>query len=115
MVALYRISMSLPEFTISSPIVNVDVSVTSKVVLLPAASTVIGQTFLVCDSTGSAGNPNIMPMNYIYFSTIGVDLFSNTTNTITISLPYQSVRVYAQNTSNYAVIQNSLQSQFWLQ
>jgi hypothetical protein len=107
--------MSLPEYIVSSPIVNVDVStLTSKIVFLPPASTVIGQSFTIRDSTGAVFNPSIMPTRYIYVSTIGVDLFNNTTNSITFSIPYQSLRVIAQNTSNYAVIQNDLQGHFWL-
>ena len=50
-----------------SPIVNIDVSSESKVILLPAASTCIGTTFTLRDSNGAAST------NSIFVSTIGLD------------------------------------------
>ena len=50
-----------------SPIVNIDVSSESKVILLPAASTCIGTTFTLRDSKGAAST------NAIFVSTIGLD------------------------------------------
>ena len=105
--------MSYPEFTVSSSIVNVDVATTSKVIFLPAAETVIGQSFLIRDPIGACGGPP--GSNYIFISTVAGNLLNNTTDTISMTIPYQSVRVYAQNSSNYAVLQNDLQGRFWLQ
>ncbi len=101
--------MALPEHYVSSAIVNVSVDTTSKVVYLPPADTVVGKTFLIRDPTGTCGNPN-----FIYISTIAGNTMNNTTNFVTMSIPYQSFRVVAQNTSNYAVIQNDFQGHFWL-
>jgi hypothetical protein len=50
-----------------SPIVNIDVTSESKVILLPAASTCIGTTFTLRDSKGAAST------NSIFVSTIGLD------------------------------------------
>jgi hypothetical protein len=100
--------MAYPEHYVSSAIVNVAVDTTSKIVFLPPANTVVGKTFLIRDSTGACGT------NFIYISTLSGNTMNNTTNFVTMSIPYQSFRVVAQNTSNYAVIQNDLQGHFWL-
>jgi hypothetical protein len=93
-------------YLISSPVVNVDVSLLSKIVQLPAASTVLGKMFIVRDSTGTSGFPNT-----INVSTTGLDTvdYQDITplNTIQLASAYESIRVIAQSTTNYAILSKS--------
>ena len=59
--------MSLPTIIPSSPIVNIDVSQGNKVILLPAASTVTGNTYTIRDWRAACGPSSI------YVSSIGLD------------------------------------------
>lgn len=59
--------MSITTIVPVSPIVNIDVSVASKVIVLPAASTCIGTTFFFKDYKGGASTNNI------FISTNGLD------------------------------------------
>lgn len=99
----------MTEFHISSPIVNVDVIGTNKIVFLPAASNVIGQSFLIRDSTGGCSGLNI-----IYFSTMYGETIDGFSLPVQLNNPYQSLRVLTQSASNYTVIQNSTQGGTWL-
>ena len=100
--------MSLPDYTISSAVVNVNVETTSKILFLPAASTVIGRSFTIHDYNGFCGFPN-----FIYLSTVGIDRLDNQNFFVTLGQPYQAVQVFAQNLSNYAVLQNSTNNSNW--
>ncbi len=85
-------------YQISSSIVNVDVSFMSKTVQLPPASTVVGKMFLVHDLIGTTGS------NVITVSTTGVDTIDYNAFTLELATPYESVRLIAQNTSNYSIL-----------
>lgn len=93
-------------YLISSPVVNVDVSLLSKIVQLPPASTVLGKMFIVRDSTGVSGFPNT-----INVSTTGLDTvdYQNITplNQIQLGSAYESIRLVAQSTTNYAILSKS--------
>lgn len=99
----------MAEFQITSPIVNVDVSGTSKILFLPAASNVIGQSFLIRDVNGQCNGLNI-----IYLSTMNGETIDTLSLPVRLNNPFQSVQVIAQNTSNYVVVQNSSQGGTWL-
>jgi hypothetical protein len=60
--------MSLINIVPTSPIVNIDVSDTSKVVLLPAASTCVGTTYNIRDWKAACSL-----INKIFLSTVGLD------------------------------------------
>ena len=60
--------MSLINIVPTSPIVNIDVSDVSKVVLLPAASTCVGTTYNIRDWKAACSL-----INRIYLSTVGLD------------------------------------------
>lgn len=102
--------MATPEYTISSicSVTYVRLIPTAKIVFLPPASTVQGQTFTIQDINGFSDTNNI------YLSTVGLDKLDNSLNLLTMSTVYQSVRVYAQNLSNYAVVQNSIKGKSFL-
>lgn len=93
-------------YLISSPVVNVDVSLLPKIVQLPAASTVLGKSFLVRDSTGASGFPNTITV-----STTGVDtvdyLSIPSAFNIELGSAYESIRLVAQSTTNYAILTRS--------
>jgi hypothetical protein len=93
-------------YLISSPVVNVDVSILSKTVELPLANTAIGKSFLVRDLTGAAGFPNT-----INIITSGIDTIDYQTvsigNPIQLATPYESIRLIAQSTTNYSVLMRS--------
>lgn len=90
-------------YQIFSPMVNVDVSLLSKIVQLPPASTVIGKTFIVRDLTGVSGFPNT-----INVSTTGLDTVDYQTitplNRIELAAAYASIRLIAQSTTNYSIL-----------
>ena len=60
--------MSLINIVPTSPIVNIDVSAVSKVVLLPAASTCVGTTYNIRDWKAACSL-----INKIFLSTVGLD------------------------------------------
>ncbi len=96
--------MDIPSFYISSAINNVDVTDTKKIVYLPPASTILGQSLWVHDKTGAGF------FSTIFVSTIGVDTIDftygfNTLNTyLEIAGTYVSRRFIAQSTTNYSII-----------
>lgn len=100
--------MSFPSYSTIRAIANVNIGLNSKIVFLPPASTVLGQTFTICDIGGLCGLGN-----NIFVSTIGVDKLDNTSTILTFTNPYQSLRVFAFNTSNYAVLQNNTNANAW--
>ena len=98
------------EYTISSAIVNVNVSSiasqpgTSKVLYLPPASTVNGQSFMIRDVTGYCNE-----ISSIFISTTGLDTIDIQKTFVQLSSVQQSFRVMAHNSTNYAVLQNYTQ------
>jgi hypothetical protein len=94
-------------YLISSSIVNVDVSLLSKIVQLPPASTVLGKTFLVRDSTGTSGFPNTINVITSGIDTVDYTTIIPVTNPIELASPYESIRLIAQSTTNYAVLSRS--------
>jgi hypothetical protein len=115
MEVLCRIFMALPEFYISSSmqIVNVDTSVTSKILYLPPASTVVGQTFTIRDATGNLD----VATRQITVTAVGADQIVGgyATPTVLMESSYQSITLYGLNTSNYVFFQNNFNNRFWLQ
>lgn len=95
------------QYTISSAIINVNVSSfqdlpgRSKVLYLPAASTVRGMSYTIHDVAG-----NCSPISSIYISTTGLDKIDLTNTLVQLSTSLQSFRVMAHNSTNYAVLQN---------
>ena len=95
------------QYTISSAVVNVNISSvqglpgTSKVLYLPAASSVRGMSYTIRDTTGSCS-----PISSIYISTTGLDKIDLTNTLVQLSTSLQSFRVMAHNSTNYAVLQN---------
>ena len=96
-------------YTISSSIIYADVRTNDKTVVLPNAETVLGKTFTICDRYGVNGSPY-----FITLSTVSGNFIDTTQTQIQFSNQYQSVRVFAQSPTNYAVIQNSLLGNTWL-
>ena len=97
--------------TITSPIVSVNVAGAPNIDLyLPAASNVIGQSYLIYDATGGCNTSNVI--NIIPVSGDTIDM----TYVIALPLnnPYQSIRLFAQSATNYAVLQNSKEGGVWL-
>lgn len=103
--------MATSEYFISSlcSVTYVNIEAENKIVFLPPASTSQGQTFTIQDISGQCGNPN-----FIFVSTVGIDKMDNSLTLLTMSSAYQSFRVYAQNLSNYTVLQNNIKGAFWL-
>ena len=92
--------MSLTTIVPVSPIVNIDVSSESKVILLPAASTSIGTTFYLRDSKGAAST------NSIYVSTIGLDTLDGT-SLIALTSTLQTVKVMSLGNTFWSLIQEN--------
>lgn len=84
---------------VSSAIVNVDVGVASKTVLLPLAVENIGRSFYIRDLSGCASFSQS-----ITISTISGNVIENSLDFLTITGSYGFYRLYAQNTSNYSII-----------
>ena len=93
-------------YLISSPVVNVDVSAGSKTVQLPPANTVLGKIFTIRDSTGAAGISGTINIITSGIDTIDYQAVS-IGNPIQLASPYESIRVIAQNTTNYSVLMRS--------
>jgi hypothetical protein len=95
------------QYSVSSSIVNVNVSSvsalegTSKVLYLPPASTVLGMSYTIRDTTGSCS-----PISSIYISTTGLDKIDVSNTLVQLSTSLQSFRVMAHNSTNYAILQN---------
>jgi hypothetical protein len=79
---------------------------TSRIVYLPPASSILGQSFWVSDGAAQLGRGG----NILWLSTVGIDKFDNTKTLMALSTQFQSTRFYAQNLSNYVVLQNSAYS-----
>ena len=92
--------MSLTTIVPVSPIVNIDVSSESKVILLPAASTSIGTTFYLRDSKGAAST------NSIYVSTIGLDTLDGT-SLLALTSTLQTVKVMSLGNTFWSLIQEN--------
>ena len=92
--------MPPPTFTVNSAMVNVNVKDTSKILYLPPANTIQGNTITIRDSTGFCS-----PASSIYVSTTGTDSIDTGLNTIRMTNPLQSLRVFSQP-NNYQVTQN---------
>ena len=97
--------MAAPQVYLSSPrtVVSFQLVGSSRIVHLPAASTIQGQSFWIADTIGGLGTGNTF-----WLSTTGIDKFDNTTNLFGLSNKHQSTRLYAQNLSNYVVLQNNI-------
>lgn len=94
---------------IYNPITKVNVSGGAKGVMLPLAETVVGQSFLIYDSTGDCNNTNVITVILK-----GSDTFDNGTNLLNLETSYASVRVFARGPSEYQVLQNSKEGGTWL-
>ena len=92
--------MSFPIQYISSSVVNVNTSDTSKIVMLPPASTIQGVPITIRDWSGLAAT------NPIYVSTQLNDLMDNHASTIVLDRAYQSFRVVPYDTTHYAITAN---------
>ena len=88
---------------ISSSVINVNTSTTSKVIILPVVSSIQGNSIIIRDATGTANT------NYIYLSTQGLDRFDNGRSTLIMSNSYQAVKVVAYSNINWAILQNYTQ------
>jgi hypothetical protein len=93
--------MSFTTHFISSSVINVDVRTNSKVILLPASSTVQGQVIYIKDIYGSCST------NTLFVSTIGQDLLDKTTNRISLTTSYQSIRLGSFGNVDWSILQNS--------
>ncbi len=93
--------MALPTYLVSSSVVNVDCLHTTKVILLPPASTIQGMSLTVRDCAGFANSDST-----IYVSTQGLDKLDRTAIRVPISTPYQSIRFAAWKPTEYAILQN---------
>jgi hypothetical protein len=93
--------MALPTYTLSTSVLNVDCLNTTKVILLPPASTIQGVSLFIRDCAGVASD-----ISTIYVSTQGLDLLDQYTNRIALSTAYQSLRLTAWQGTGYAIVQN---------
>lgn len=93
--------MALPTYILSTSVINVDCQQTSKVILLPPASTIQGVSLLVRDCAGVASDTST-----IYVSTMGLDTLDKYAIRVPISTPYQSIRFVAWKPTEYAILQN---------
>jgi hypothetical protein len=92
--------MPPPTFTVNSAMVNVNVKDTSKILYLPLANTIQGNTITIRDATGFCS-----PASSIYVSTLAPNSINNGLNTIRMTNPLQSLRLFSQP-NNYQVTQN---------
>lgn len=93
--------MALPSYIISTSVVNVDCTNTSKVLFLPPASTIQGVSLIIRDSAGTANNTSTA-----YISTQGLDRMDQYGSTLSLSTSYQSIRLVAWKSTDYAILQN---------
>jgi hypothetical protein len=93
--------MALPTYTLSTSVINVDCMNTSKVILLPPASTIQGVSLLIRDCAGTASD-----ISTIFVSTTGLDVIDRYASTLALSTPYQSMRFVAWKPTEYAIVQN---------
>lgn len=94
--------MALSTFYISSQIVNVDVTGTTKVIMMPSVSTFMNQSILIRDSTGACS-----ATNRIYISTQGIDRIENTLSTCSLTRSYETIRFTTFGVSSWSILQNS--------
>ena len=92
--------MSFPVYYISTSVMNVNTFTTSKIVMLPPASTIQGMSLYVRDWAGFAET------NPIYVSTQLNDLIDNNANTIVLDRAYQSFCVVPYSATRYAITAN---------
>jgi photosystem II stability/assembly factor-like uncharacterized protein len=92
--------MSFPVYYISTSVMNVNTFTTSKIVMLPPASTIQGMSLYVRDWSGLAET------NPIYVSTQLNDLMDNYASTILLDRAYQSFCVVPYSTTRYAITAN---------
>jgi photosystem II stability/assembly factor-like uncharacterized protein len=93
--------MALPTYTISTSVVNVDCTNTSKVLFLPPASTIQGVSLIIRDCAGTASD-----VSTAYISTQGLDRMDTYASTLQLSTAYQSIRVVAWKPTEFAILQN---------
>jgi hypothetical protein len=87
-----------------SPIVNIDVSAASKVIVLPAASTCIGATFILKDYKGAASTYNI------FVSTNGLDRVdgqSLSSIQLRLTSTLETLKVMSLGNTNWSVAQRN--------
>lgn len=94
--------MALSTFYISSQIVNVDVTGTTKVIMMPSVSSFMNQSILIRDSTGACS-----ATNRIYISTQGIDRIENTLSTCSLTRSYETIRFTTFGVSSWSILQNS--------
>ena len=96
--------MAMSQVYISASVIHVDTTSASKVIMLPIASTIVGTSITIRDTTGNS-------QNYpIFVSTQGYDTLDKFKNTIVISNAYESVRIAAHENSNWAIVQDYTQT-----
>ena len=94
--------MSLINVVPTSPILNIDVSAISKVVLLPAASTCVGTTYNIRDWKAACSL-----INSIYLSTVGldrVDGVSLSTTQLQMTSSLEIVKIMSLGNTSWSVI-----------
>jgi hypothetical protein len=93
--------MSYPStFFLSSSVTHVDTSVTSKILMLPTASTIKDISLYIRDATGNAAT------NTIFVSTQSFDLIDQYASTISLTNNYQSIRFTPFSDTRYAITLN---------
>jgi hypothetical protein len=96
--------MAMSQVYISASVIHVDTTSASKVIMLPIASTIVGTSITIRDTTGNS-------QNYpIFVSTQAYDTLDKFKNTIVLSNAYESVRVAAHGNSNWAIVQDYTQT-----
>lgn len=96
--------MALPTYLLSTSVINVDCQQSSKVILLPPASTIQGVSLLVRDCAGTASD-----VSTVFVSTMGLDTLDKYAIRVPISTAYQSIRFVAWKPTEYAILQNYTQ------
>ncbi len=96
--------MSYPTSYISSSVVNVDTETTSKIIMLPPASTILDSALYIRDAKGLAS------VNPIFVSTQTFDLIDNYESTIVLNTDFQSIRLGSWSTTRYALFTNYIQN-----
>ena len=94
--------MSLINIVPTSPIVNIDVSDVSKVVLLPAASTCVGTTYNIRDWKAACSL-----INRIYLSTVGLDRVdgaSLSTTQLQMTSSLEIVKIMSLGNTSWSVV-----------
>ena len=97
--------MSITTIVPNSPIVNIDVSAASKVILLPAASTCMGTTFNLRDYKGAASTNNI------FLSTYGLDRVdgqSLSSIQLRLTSTLETLKVMSLGNTSWSIIQRNI-------